>query len=112
MDVAEVEFSLAEERKEDLADQTRECYASALPLMCGSDVANQQAHLLIPASEAGKAYGEQACKTIPELRIVRVPGQADLMFCREQGYLSMEDMQRLLRSCRAAYQLGIVLPRP
>jgi hypothetical protein len=104
MDVAEVEFALAETQQQDLAVQTRECYESACPLVCGSDPSNQQAHLLIPASEAGKAFGDEARKTLPDLRIVRVPGQADLMFCREQGYLSIEDLQRLLRPCRAAYE--------
>jgi hypothetical protein len=104
MDVAEVEFSLAQSQQQDLAAQTRECFENACPLVCGKDSARQQAHLLIPGSEAGKAFGEEAHKTIPELKIVRVAGQADLMFCREQGFLSTEDLQRLIRPCRAAYE--------
>jgi hypothetical protein len=104
MDVAEVEFARSEAQQEDLAAQTQECFANAIPLVSGADPSQQQAHLLIPASEAGKAFGEEARKTIPELKIVHVPGQADLMFCREQGYLNIQDLQRLLRPCRAAYE--------
>jgi hypothetical protein len=40
---------------------------------------------------------------------VNVPGQADLMFCREQASLRIEDLQRLLHSCRNAYyELSLV----
>jgi hypothetical protein len=35
---------------------------------------------------------------------VNVPGQADLMFCREQPGLGTEDLERLLASCRDAYR--------
>lgn len=66
--------------------------------------------LLIPASEAGKLYGEEAKRTAPQLHLVTVPGQADLMYCREQGFLGVEDVQRLLRPCRPAYEESIVSP--
>jgi hypothetical protein len=45
------------------------------------------------------------------LQLVRVPGQSALLFCREQGYLSLEDLQRVLRACRSAYQEAQVLPQ-
>jgi hypothetical protein len=63
----------------------------------------QHSFLLIPASEAGKAFGEQARLVRPDLLLVNVPGQADLMFCREQLTISAEEMDRLLHECRAAY---------
>jgi hypothetical protein len=63
----------------------------------------QYSFLLIPASESGKAFGELAKQTVPELHLVNVPGQADLMFCREQSSLSLEDLERILRPCRNAY---------
>jgi hypothetical protein len=66
--------------------------------------------LLIPASEAGKLYGEQAKRGAPTLHLVTVPGQADLMYCREQKFLSVEDVQRLLGPCRAAYGEAAVTP--
>jgi hypothetical protein len=66
--------------------------------------------LLIPASEAGKLYGEEAKRSAPQLHLVTVPGQADLMYCREQGFLGVEDVQRLLRPCRPAYEEFVVSP--
>ena len=66
--------------------------------------------LLIPASEAGKKYGEEAKAAAPQLHLVTVPGQADLMFCREQTYLSVEDVQRVLQPCRPAYEEAAVTP--
>jgi hypothetical protein len=69
----------------------------------------QQTFLLIPASEAGKGFGEQAKQLLPELQLVNVPGQADLMFCRDQSALGVEDLERILHPCRGAYtELSIV----
>jgi serine/threonine protein kinase len=66
--------------------------------------------LLIPASEAGKHYWEEGKKSAPQLHLVTVPGQADLMFCREQSFLSVDDVQRVLQPCRAAYEEAVVTP--
>jgi serine/threonine protein kinase len=104
MDVAQVQLAAAASPQTTIAAQTRECFDNAAPLVGGKDAANEQALLLVPASEAGKSYGESARQALPELKLVRVPGQADLMFCREHGYLTIEDLQRLLRSCRPAYE--------
>src|SRR5262249_53258210 len=62
----------------------------------------EQAFLLIPASEAGKVYGEAVHHVLPQLQVVRVPGQAALMFCREPGWLTIDDLQQLLTPCRQA----------
>jgi hypothetical protein len=67
--------------------------------------------LLIPASEAGKGYGEQAQQVLPDLQLVNVPGQADLMFCREQPELSLEDLERMLHACRPAYEECVNVPQ-
>ncbi len=104
-----------------LAAQAREYFANASPVVATAqpvaarrgaapaepapDVPEgQSAFLLIPASEAGKTYGEEARRALPPLQVVRVPGQSALLFCREQGYLRMEDLQRLLGPCRRAYE--------
>ena len=67
--------------------------------------------LLIPASEAGKQYGEEAQRVLPEIQLVNVPGQADLMFCREQPEMSFEDLDRILRPCRHAYEEAAGTPQ-
>ncbi len=40
----------------------------------------------------------------PDLKLVRVPGQSDLMFLCEQGSLTFEELAPLLKPCRAAYE--------
>jgi hypothetical protein len=66
--------------------------------------------LLVPASEAGKEYSEVVREALPKLQVVRVPGQAALMFCREQGWLSMEDLQQVVGPCRRAYDESSTSP--
>jgi serine/threonine protein kinase len=109
-DVADVEFSLAASGHEDIAQQVRACFDKAAPLMESSGGADQAAFLLTPASESGKALADHATRAVQSLEIVRVPGQTDLMFCREQGFLSPEDLKRVLRTCRQAYAERTVSP--
>jgi hypothetical protein len=110
MDVAQVEFSAAAALKTDIPGQIHEYLDRAAPLAAGMDLANQNTFLLTPTSDAGKAFGEEAKKADPDLKTVKVPGQADLMFCREQGYLTVEDLQRVLRTCRATYETNTGVP--
>jgi hypothetical protein len=42
--------------------------------------------------------------------VVRVPGQSDLMFCREQGCLSVQELHKVLRQFRSAYEAAAVTP--
>jgi hypothetical protein len=102
-DVAEVEFSAAAAERSDLHERAATHYAKAAPLVEGKDPNNQHAFLLVPASATGKILGDQAKQAIPNVHLLRVAGQADLMFCREQGCLSHDDLQRLLRPFRTAY---------
>ncbi len=67
--------------------------------------------LLIPASEAGKEFGEEAKRLLPDIHLVNVPGQADLMFCRDQPGLTAEDLEVILRPCRNAYHEATLLPQ-
>jgi hypothetical protein len=73
-------------------------------------VPDEYAFLLIPASEAGRSFAEEARRAVPELHLVNAPGQADLMFCTEQTSLTEEDLEPVLRSCREAYQDLAVVP--
>jgi eukaryotic-like serine/threonine-protein kinase len=103
-DVAQVEFSAAAADKVDIRDRTLSHFANAAPMVAAKDDANQQAYLLLPASDAGKELGDLAKDAVPTMHLVRVGGQWDLMFCREQGYLNQEDLLRLLNHCRPAYR--------
>jgi hypothetical protein len=108
-DVAQVELVSAKEGR-DAAAQIRHYHEQAAPMVMGKDEANQHAFLLAPASDAGKALAEHAKQVVAKLELVRVPGQADLMFCREQGYLSPEDLRRVFRACRQAYEERAISP--
>ncbi|MFQ3592238.1 MAG: tubulin-like doman-containing protein, partial [Gemmataceae bacterium] len=67
--------------------------------------------LLVPASEAGKRFSELAKEIYPDITLVNVPGQADLMFCREQIQLRLEDLEPLLRTGRNAYHEACLTPQ-
>jgi len=130
-DVAQVELSSAGQSaaaadvsaESELIERMRTFQAQAAPLIgsaknlmvaAGRDAppyaagaappATDETFLLIPASEAGKQYGEEALRVLPGVQLVNVPGQADLMFCREQNELTVEDLDRILRPCRSAYE--------
>jgi hypothetical protein len=75
------------------------------------DPQEQRSYLLIPASEAGKEFGEMAREALPELNLVNVPGQADLMFCREQSGLTLADLERILHPCRNVYHEHCLVPQ-
>jgi serine/threonine protein kinase len=85
--------------------------AATLPSAPLSTQAIDETFLLIPASEAGKQYGEEAQRVMPGIQLVNVPGQADLMFCREQTEMTVEDLDRILRPCRRAYQEAAGTPQ-
>jgi hypothetical protein len=109
-DVAQVEFSAASAGKGDVHSQTRSYFAQAAPLVSAPEEKNQLPFLLAPSSEAGKAYAEEARRAVADLELVRAPGQADLMFCREQSGLAIEDIRPLLRTCRSAYEESVTVP--
>jgi hypothetical protein len=79
----------------------------------GSDsvTTKDRCFLLVPASDAGKRYGEQAQRLLTNIQLVNVPGQADLMFCRELAELKLEDLDRILRACRTPYDETVNVPQ-
>jgi hypothetical protein len=112
MDVAQVLCAEVEGELSagDLGAEVKASMERAAPLVARADKAAQQAFLLVPASDAGKALSHAARKPLPDVKTVTVPGQSDLMFCREQGYLTLEELQRVLRNCRAAYEATATAP--
>jgi hypothetical protein len=76
----------------------------------GAPGSKQHSFLLIPASDAGKKFGQEAKELLPHLHLVSVPGQADLMFCREKVTVNNEDLDRILRSCRSSYEEVAYVP--
>jgi len=124
-DVADVELSLGVMEEGDLAARIQAYFTQAAPQVGGQVKVtasrghqieppkppdNQHSFLLIPASESGKRYGEEAEGVLEGVNLVNVPGQADLMFCRELDYLQLEDLERILKVCRTAYEESVTLP--
>jgi serine/threonine protein kinase len=110
-DVAIVELSEAAASRGEIASRIRHYMELARPLVPARNADQQPAFLLVPPSDAGKQFGEESKRVCPELELVRVPGQTHLMFCREQGSLSMEDFQDLLHACRKAYEESALTPQ-
>jgi hypothetical protein len=110
-DVAQFELAIAEKSAASLTEQIVDYLGRAAPMVAGSDAAQHSSFLLVPASDAGKAFGEATQKAVKDVQIVRVPGQAHLMCACEQGYLSTEDMQAVIRPCQAAYEETSIVPQ-
>jgi hypothetical protein len=109
-DVAQVELAGSASGAENLHAQAGRYFESAAPLMSAKGGGAQEAFLLVPASDAGKAFAEGAKGAVPQVHLVKVSGQADLMFCREQIALNLEDLQRMLSLCRPAYEDAATVP--
>jgi hypothetical protein len=129
-DVAQVELSLGQADPGELANRLESYHEQAVPVLGASPIVqasgsstrlgsvpelakppeNQHSFLLIPGSDSGKNYGEEARQSLEALHIVNVPGQADLMFCRELDYLRFEDLERILNVCRGAYEELVTVP--
>ena len=102
--------SCMSEGGDSLRDQTQDyLHRAASPWQ---NKAGRKLHqfLLIPASTAGKGLSESVTALFPDLKLVRVPGQSDLMFLCEQGGLSAEELTSLLKPCRAAYEHAVASP--
>jgi hypothetical protein len=102
-DVAQIESSAARSPGADPCGRVRSYVDAAAPLVEGQDASTQHTFVLVPASDAGKEFAELCSQAVPGIEVVRVPGQADLMFCREQGYLTPDDLHRVFHSCRQSY---------
>ena len=123
-DVAEVEMGLVPEVSGELAAHICNDYEKAAPLVSAARLAavgagsslegrslaveeerpRDHSFLLVPASEAGKAYADEAKRVLGRVHLVTVPGQADLMFCREQDGLTTRELENILEPCRSAYE--------
>jgi hypothetical protein len=111
MDVAQIIKSEAEDAAAgELKEQVQDYLHRAAPLLAGKEIKQQCEMLLLPASAAGKALGEAIAEKFPSIKLVRVPGQSDLMFLREHGGLSAADLDALLRAARAAYADAVLTP--
>jgi hypothetical protein len=93
-----------------LSEQIRKYLDRAVPLMAEAAVEDKHAFLLVPASDMGRHLGDAVQQEVPDLKVVRVPGQSDLMFCRELGCLSIQELHKVVRQFRSSYEAAAVAP--
>jgi hypothetical protein len=112
MDVADILINECGEQAatHSLSEQIKAYLDRADPLIQAKDKAHQKAFILVPASKAGRELAHKVEEIVEDVQLVKVPGQADLMFLREQGGLSAADLHKLLRPCQAAYEANTVTP--
>jgi hypothetical protein len=92
------------EKSEGLKEQTLDYLQRAAAPWMNRNGHKRHEFLLVPASNAGKSLSEAVTVLFPGLKMVRVPGQSDLMFLCEQGNLTFTELATLLKPCRAAYE--------
>ncbi|MFO0970679.1 MAG: hypothetical protein U0793_34500, partial [Gemmataceae bacterium] len=105
MDVAEIlSAEMTAVNGHGLPEQVKNYLERSQPLLKGKVEAEHHVFLLSPGSVAGKNLSDEVALSFPDIKQVRVAGQADLMFCREQGSLTAADLHETLKNCRAAYE--------
>jgi hypothetical protein len=106
MDVADIMLGDAGDNgsTQSLFDRIKKYLDRAYPLAQAKDQRQQTSFILVPASSAGRRLAKEVGEVVTDVHLVKVPGQTDLMFLREQGGLTSDDLSKLLRPCRAAYE--------
>jgi hypothetical protein len=111
MDVADILTNeCGEQGSQSFSDRITRYLDRAYPLVQSKEKRHQKAFILVPASKAGRELSNKVEEIVADVQIVKVPGQADLMFLREQGGLTAADLHKLLRPCQAAYEANIAVP--
>jgi hypothetical protein len=109
-DVCEAELSATEALSIDLPAQFKAYYHLARPYVTSRRAGQEEPFLLLPLSDAGRRVGNAAKEALTKLQVVPVANHTDLLFCREQAGVSLEDMQEMLEPCRAAYLQSATTP--
>ncbi|MEI7683434.1 MAG: tubulin-like doman-containing protein [Planctomycetota bacterium] len=112
MDVADILLGECGEKSHghSFSEQIKDYLDRAYPLITCKDKSHQRSFILVPASKAGRELAHKVEEIVKDVQLVKVPGQADLMFLREQGGLTAADLHKLLRPCQAAYQASNAAP--
>lgn len=90
---------------------TRAYLDRAEPLLSGAETTHHYSFVLLPASPAGRGISHALQSALPELKHVKVPGQSDLMFCRDYGPLTVKELCQIFRQCGQAYNQAAAVPQ-
>ncbi|HEX4610657.1 MAG TPA: tubulin-like doman-containing protein, partial [Urbifossiella sp.] len=109
-DVTEVEVSACRAKNVDAADRVKDYYDRAHPP--ADSVAEQKTFVIVPDSEAGKAFAGVVKRALSSAQTIPVQGAAtDLMFCREQACMKPAELMQLLSGCLPAYYQALATPQ-
>ncbi len=102
-DVCAAQLSAAEARRLEWSGEATSCFALAEPSLASLHPDREQGFLLVPSSDGGRKLADAAKAALSHLVTVRTLDPNDLLFCREQTRLGLEDVQELLGSCKSTY---------
>jgi serine/threonine protein kinase len=109
-DVTEVEVSTSQVKKVELGARVQDYHRRAVP-PCRASESEEQAFVVVPDTDPGKAYAGVVKKVLPAVLTVPVQGSAtDLMYCREHGCLRPDELTTLLGLCLPAYYAALASP--
>lgn len=104
-DVCQAELSTAEALGVDLAAQTKVFHHLATPSIASKTPSTEQSDfLLVPSTDAGKHFTELAVKALDTLKVMPISVVTDIFICREQGNLTIADMQQVFQHCTDDYE--------
>lgn len=101
-DVAQVEFSSAEAQNEKLSRRIASYAEAAQPLI--SDHGKDDAYVLVPETDAGKAFTRASVEADPDMAVVPVPTPIEMTVLREQRAISDATLIEYFHEARDVYQ--------
>jgi serine/threonine protein kinase len=102
-DIATGDF-VAGGKRSNLVSLIQASWTRAQPLLHG-DAKHESGYVVLPATQAGLELVEEIGKVMPGAKALHAPGQtSEIMVCREQGHLTLADLQQVFSHCREAYR--------
>ena len=109
-DVCSAEATSAENMEIDLPAQLRAYYHLARPSFRSTEEDNDEGFLVLPDSDAGKAMAQLARKDLPDVHVIHVPDQTNMLICREKANVGPAELKRFLETCEPAYLFAATSP--
>jgi hypothetical protein len=107
-DVAQVEFSTAAARGEQLEDNIRKYIESAAP-MPGAQ-RKEDVYLIVPETDAGNELCRAAMRCDPTMAVVPAANPIEMTILREQHTINEAQLEQLLQEARTEYLEAVCLP--
>lgn len=104
-DVCQAELSTAQALGVDLSAQTNVFHHLATPSLASrQNLEPEIDFLMVPSTPAGEEFTKLAVKTLPELNVMPINVVTDVLICREQGGLTLGDLQQVFQCCKDDYE--------